>query len=118
MDSFSKEDLEIKFREEPGKNVMVWSGESRSRNPAAELEVYLTSIVDDLVGKDLEIEFLEVNFINSSTVIPIIHMMSLFNKKEIKSTLYYKKDSKWQFASFKALETITKGLKYIDVLPR
>jgi len=115
MTNFKDGNLEIKIQEGPTNN-MSWVGKSESRDPSAILNPYFEGILDDLKGKELNIEFTNLEYMNSSTVPPIIQLIKNLNSNEIKSVIYYNKDSKWQAASFKALETIVRSMDYVDVI--
>ena len=52
---------------------------------------------------------------NSSTVPPIIQFLKKLNTNEVKTLITYNADSKWQAASFKALETFSGILNFITV---
>ena len=107
--------LEIKVDETGGKNLMKWIGKSDERDPSSLLNPYFNNILDNLAGKELEIKFAELEYMNSSTVPPIIQLIKNLNTKSIKTRITYDKNSKWQAASFKALETIVRTMDNIDV---
>ena len=115
MENFKEGNLEIKI-ESGNKNTITWIGKSEDRDPSAFLNPYFENILDDLHGKDLEIEFLKLEYMNSSTVPPIIQLIKSLNTNEIKTIIFYDKNSKWQSASFKALETIARTMDFIEVI--
>lgn len=115
MNNFKEGKLEIVI-ETGEKHVLHWKGKSEDRDPAALLVPYINGIIDSLKGKEVEVNFLTLEYMNSSTVPPIIHLVKSLNEQNIKSTIIYDANSKWQSASFKALETITKTLNTISVI--
>jgi hypothetical protein len=95
---------------------MSWLGRSENREPAAVLNPYLGKIVDAIAGKKLDVDFARLEYMNSSTVPPIIQMIKLLDTRGVETKIFYNKDSKWQAASFKALETISRMLNHVQVL--
>jgi len=108
------ENLEITF-EEGQKNTITWVGKSESRDPSSVINPYFKNIFKKFKGKDLEIKFEQLKYMNSSTVPPIIQLIKNLEEGGIKSTITYDKNSKWQVASFKALETIVRTMSNITV---
>lgn len=98
------------------KITMSWLGKSESREPSAVLNPYLAKTIDAISGKGMVVDFTKLEYMNSSTVPPIIQLIKNLNSKSIATKIYYDKESKWQAASFKALETISKALSSIEVI--
>ena len=94
---------------------MTWLGQSDSRNPASELNPYLDQLVDELKSCELTIKFNDLEYMNSSTVPPIIQFLKKLNTSEVTTLITYNAASKWQAASFKALETFSGILNHITV---
>jgi hypothetical protein len=115
MSNLKDNNLEIIF-EEGSKNAIVWKGKSEARDPSALINPYLNDIFDKLKGKDLEMIFTELQYMNSSTVPPIIQFIKKLEEGKVKAVIKYSKDSKWQIASFKALETIVRTMENIKVV--
>jgi len=109
------ENLEIKL-EEGQKNIVTWIGKSEARDPSSVINPYFKNIFGKFKGKDLEIKFEQLKYMNSSTVPPIIQLIKDLEENGIKSTITYDKNSKWQMASFKALETIVRTMQNITVM--
>ena len=115
MQNFKEGTLMIEI-EKGGKNILKWTGKSEDRDPASLLNPYFDSLVEELKGKELEVQFEELEYMNSSTVTPIIQLIKKLNTSNIKTIFTYNKNSKWQCASFKALETIVSNMNNIDVV--
>ena len=98
-----------------GKTVMTWKGESDEKNPSENLVPFFDEIIDKIEG-NFEIVFNELDYMNSSTIHPLIMFIKNLNDREIKTTIKYRKESKWQEASFKALHALTNVLTNISVL--
>ncbi|MBN2159856.1 MAG: hypothetical protein JW807_10705 [Spirochaetes bacterium] len=112
--NLKENELEIIFTE-GGKNVVTWTGKSESKNPSAVITPYFKQILDKFKGKELLVQFEKLEYINSSTVPPIVDLVSDLDKSGVKTTITFDKNSKWQSASFKALETIVKNMKNITL---
>jgi hypothetical protein len=107
--------LYLSVGKEDGKTVMVWKGESDEKNPSESLIPFFDSVIDKIEGK-FEIVFNELDYMNSSTIHPLIMFIKNLNDKEINTTIFYDKQSKWQEASFKALYALTNVLTSINVI--
>ncbi len=115
LENFTNGLLDIKVSISGGKSTMTWLGQSESRNPSSELDPYLDSTIAGLKGLDLTIKFNNLEYMNSSTVPPIIQFLKKLNTESINTEITYDVNSKWQAASFKALETFSGILKFITV---
>ncbi len=115
MDSFENGNLKIKISESRGTSVMSWMGQSEARDPAAILNPYLNQFLEKFQGKELTLEYRSLEYMNSSTVAPIIHFINKLNKKGIKTEVLYNANLKWQEVSFKALKTLSQTMPNITV---
>lgn len=114
MTNLKESNLEL-ILEEGEKNIITWKGKSDARDPSSIINPYFEEIFDRLKGKDVEICFSELEYMNSSTVPPIIQLIKKLEENNINALITYDKDSKWQIASFKALETIVRTMNNIEV---
>jgi hypothetical protein len=114
MNNFKDGELEIAVKEENSGFYLTWLGKSVNRNPSDTLDPYFAGMIDQLKGKKVSIDFTKFEYMNSSTVSPIINFMKLLEENKIETVIYYNKDLKWQVVSFRALETIV--TKYNSVL--
>ena len=115
MDNLTSGSLEIKISKDSNRMVMTWLGQSDARNPSVDLNPYLDNVVSGLKNSELLVKFDDLEYMNSSTVPPIIQFLKKLNTSEIKTLITYDSKSKWQAASFKALETFSGMLKFITV---
>jgi hypothetical protein len=106
--------LEI-ILEEGDTNTITWTGKSESRDPSAVLNPYFAEILNRLKGKELVVRFETLKYMNSSSVPPIIKLIKSLQEAGITAKITYDKNSRWQAASFKALETIVLSMPYITV---
>ena len=115
MRDLNSGDLHIEIDEKDGKIIMKWLGKSRERDPGALLYPYFNEIINEIKEGDLIIDFSELEYMNSSTVPPILKLFKLIDTRKIKTKILYDGRSGWQSASFKALSTIAETLDYVDV---
>lgn len=115
MNDLNAGDLTIKVEEKNTDVYISWLGKSREREPGAVINPYIEGIISDLEGKKLIMDFVKLEYMNSSTVPSIIKMFKLLDTRKIQTKVLYNKSSNWQSASFKALSTIAQSLKCITV---
>lgn len=115
MENFDHGSLKITIVQNGECVTLTWSGKSEDREPGALLNPYLQESVSAFKGKEFQVDFKPLEYMNSSTVPPIIHFIKDLETSGNKTTIFYDKDSKWQAASFKALETISTTMKNISV---
>ncbi len=107
--------LNINFIEDGAKVRLAWLGKSESLVPGDVLNPYINQIVPKLVGKNVVVDFRDFEYMNSSTVAPIIYLLKQLGDKSIPTVVYYKKNLNWQRNSFKMLETICITLKTVKI---
>lgn len=113
MEHLESGSLKILISIKDNVTTLTFEGKSSEREPAKILNPFFEKILSDLRG-ELIVDFRPLDFMNSSTVIPLIQFIKKLEEKEIKTIFYYNKESKWQATSFQAFITITKQLKYIN----
>ncbi len=118
MKNFNSGTLRIVLNKRGSESSMSWIGQSDERNPSASLTPYLDSVISDLKGTHLTIEYSRLEYMNSSTVPPIIQFLKKLNINGIKTIVTYDASSKWQRASFKALETLSLMMNNVTVKGR
>ena len=109
------DNFEIKITEQLDKVKVQWLGRRESRNPAEILNPYFDNMINQLNGKSITIDYTLLEFMNSSTVPPIIKFIKACSLGGINTVVNYSKDLEWQNASFKPLQTICMMLKNITV---
>ncbi len=115
MNNLKEGNLDITINTDKGNTVISWIGKSDDRDPSSILNPYFSGLIPQLKGKPVIIDFVKLEYMNSSTVPPIISFIKDLESNSINSKIFYDKNSKWQSASFKALETIAKTFQFISV---
>jgi hypothetical protein len=116
MENFEHGSLGIALSREGDKTLMLWSGRSDEPAPGLSLTPYLEGTIGDLEGTQLIIDFKKVEYMNSATVPPLFVFLRELNSREITTRLKYDADSKWQVATFKALESFASLTRHISVV--
>jgi hypothetical protein len=116
-------DLNLKF-EQGGLTILVsrakgsasvtWLGVSDSRNPGAFLNPIVQRLVDELKECTVTVDFTRMEFMNSSTVAPIINLIKRLNANRIDAVVLFKNDD-WQRTHLRCMQTITRVLKHVRV---
>jgi hypothetical protein len=93
------------------------TGKSIDRNPSAVLDPYFSDVVEEMKKKKLQlsIDFTTLQYMNSSTVSPVINFIRKLEENAVKSVVLYDSKLKWQMASFKALETIIRNFQNVSL---
>ena len=115
MENLKSKSLEIVISKVGNKTSVAWIGQSDEVNPGLILNPYLDSLVEKLKGGGVIVAFEKLDYMNSSTVIPIIRFITSLNDSGIKTTVTYDKKSKWQASSFKMLESLSLMLTHISI---
>ncbi len=118
VENFDNGSLKIVLKKQGNDIIMSWIGQSDERNPAALLNPYLDSVIRDFQGKGVTIEYETLEYMNSLTVPSIIQFLKKLDISGISTVVTYNAKSKWQRASFKAIETLSLMMKNIKVRGR
>ena len=116
-ESFVNNLLRIELQENSDSIVAFWTGKSVDRNPGK----FITPILVDLLRRsnDLKkriiLDFQKLDYMNSSTIIPIIKILERAKRGKAQVTVVYKKILKWQDLSFSALEIFQTKDKRVEI---
>ena len=83
-----------------------WQGKSTERNPGAFLTPILLKILKNSsdTNKRIILDFRNLQYMNSSTITPIIKILERAKKSNKYLTVLYNKSLKWQELNFSAIE--------------
>lgn len=98
--------LQIELIENQGSLNMVWTGKSIHRKPSEFITPILAETVkkSTVTQKRIILDFRRLDYMNSSTITPVIKILERAKRGAIQITLLYNKTLKWQDLSFSALE--------------
>ncbi|PID73173.1 MAG: hypothetical protein CSB33_05100 [Desulfobacterales bacterium] len=116
MTPYAEDNLKIDISLKRGVTWMDWLGRSDNRNPGLSLGPYLSRLVDELSRKDVVMRFTDLEYMNSSTVPPLIRFMKHLDDRQIRTRILFDKDSRWQRASFKALESLVIRMQHVQII--
>ncbi len=115
MENIKMGSLTLSIEKIKGKTILDWIGESNEKKPSEELIPFFNEFIENQ-NNDLIIKFDKLNYMNSSTIHPLILFIKDLNEKNIKIEICYNKNSKWQKEAFKAMENLTSILKNIKFI--
>lgn len=98
--------LTIDVKNEENQISIIWSGRSKDKNPSYFLTPILTKVLDrsNQEGKKVIMDFRSLEYMNSSTITPIIKILERVRNGKSEVLIQYKKSLKWQELTFCALE--------------
>jgi len=105
-EKYTNDLLEISITEESDHIQMHWSGKSIDRKPSIFLTPLLLKVVKKCGDqkKKMIMDFCEIEYMNSSTITPIIKILERAKRSEISVKVEYLASLKWQDLIFSALE--------------
>jgi len=116
-ESFVSNLLRIEVQEDNDSIVAYWSGKSVDRNPGKFINPILVGILhksSDL-KKRIILDFQKLDYMNSSTITPVIKILERAKRGKAQVTVLYKKLLKWQDLSFSALEIFQTRDKRVEI---
>lgn len=100
-----------------GKHVAVtWLGQSVSATPGTEIVPFFEKLAAHYDGGALRLDFRELEYMNSSSVRPIIELIQAANQTETEVEILYRSTIHWQRLTFKLLEMLAKEWKHVRVV--
>ncbi len=95
--------LKLEIHYQPDKVIVIWLGESKEREPIK----FIAPVFEKIYQKDstnpLILDFTKLDYMNSSTVTPIVKQIEKARQLKRKLEIHYKSGLKWQELSFSAL---------------
>jgi hypothetical protein len=95
-----------------------WKGKSVDRKPG----LFITPILMKLLkignddDKEIVLDFRDIEYMNSSTITPVIKVLERAKRRKGKITVLYKKSLKWQVLIFSALEIFQTKDQKVQIL--
>ncbi len=116
-ESFQQGELKLDVKDGPGGPVVTWLGRSTARDPGNFIGPLLTRLYKAAVdsGKALVLDFRKLDYMNSSTITPVIRLLHEAKKSGGKVTITYTAASRWQDLSFSALTIFATEDKRIEI---
>lgn len=105
-EKYTNDLLNISITEEDDQIRMHWSGKSIDRKPSLFLTPILIKVLKDSIDREkrMIMDFCEIEYMNSSTITPIIKILERAKRSKVGVTVEYLGSLKWQDLIFSALE--------------
>jgi hypothetical protein len=116
-ESFVSNLLKVEVKETIDSIVTNWTGKSVDRNPSK----FITPILVNLLEKSNEVkkrfilDFQKLEYMNSSTITPIIKILERAKNGNGQISVIYNKLLKWQDLSFSALKIFQTKDKRVEI---
>ena len=106
QESFGSELLKIEVTEKDDSIEIKWTGKSTNRSPSKFITPILVNVlkVSSEHDKRIILDFRTLEYMNSSTITPIIKVLERAKKGKTKVSVLYNKSLKWQDLNFSALK--------------
>lgn len=117
MEHLQSGQLNITASLDGGVMKLVWKGQSAEAHPDTFLNPYLEKLLGEAksASHKIEMDFTQLEYMNSSTVPPLLRAISSIAKEGLTAEIKYKGDLKWQVASFRALENVVQIQKFATI---
>lgn len=104
--TFSNDELTIAVSEKASMIDVVWLGRSTAREPKIFIQPILSEIVAiaNRVQKSIHMDFRKLEYMNSSTITPILRMLEDAANSNSTFAITYDSTLRWQELNFSALE--------------
>ncbi len=104
-EQFEDGPLTLEVAETDANVVVTWRGRSIAREPGQFLLPILTRVVEqgERANKRVLLDFRALEYLNSSTITPVIRILEQARRGTTQLTVVYKTELKWQALSFSAL---------------
>ena len=105
-EKYTNDLLNISVTEESDQIHMHWSGKSIDRKPS----IFITPILINILKRSIDrekrmiMDFRDIEYMNSSTITPIIKILERAKRSKVGITVEYLATLKWQDLIFSALE--------------
>lgn len=100
--------LTLELSDDGEEVVVKWLGRSTARDPRTFLAPTLTRMLDASIAqrKPLVLDFRALEYLNSSTITPIVRLLQQARTNAARVIVRYRDDLPWQRLSFTALQVL------------
>ena len=115
--SYVNEPLRINVKEKADCISLEWTGKSVDRDPGK----FITPILVNALGrtshssKRIVLDFQKLDYMNSSTITPIVKILDRAKRGSTRVTALYDKSLRWQDLAFSALEIFQTADKRVEI---
>jgi len=115
VERFERDGLLVTLAVNDEEVTITWRGTSDDRNPHVFLTPLLTRLAMRATGKRVTVDFRPFEYMNSSTVGPLIAFIKTLDGRCSQATLLYDTSLSWQRVNFRCMRTIARTLKNVHV---
>lgn len=115
MNAFQVGELKVEVVMTRSSVKLCWLGRSVERDPAKSLAPFFGSIEQQLGDRSVELDFRSLEFMNSSTVKPILMFCQSASTKARAVSVRYDSQKTWQRLSFGLLRAVSSTWKNVTV---
>lgn len=121
MDTVTEEMVNnhLRMKIERGRDLIVitWLGRSVDREPGRFITPILARALKEGsgAGKQIVMDFRGLEYMNSSTITPVIKALDRAKRGEVKMVVLYDRSLKWQDLNFSALRIFETGDKRVEI---
>jgi hypothetical protein len=114
---YSNQELKLEVRYEADAVRVAWTGRSTARDPVSFIGPVLSGVLSRCVeaGEQLVLDFQGLEYMNSSTITPVIRILHEAKKGSARVLVLYQRAAKWQELSFSALTMFETPDKRIEI---
>jgi len=112
---FQHEGLSIVVTRSTESATVKWIGVSDSRTPGEFLNPLIQQLVQKLKGLKITMDLRALEYMNSSTVAPLINMVRQLDTSANKVFVWFDSASDWQQTHLKCMRTISRTLRNVSV---
>ena len=115
--SYSNNLLKVDLLETDDSIFAEWSGKSVDRNPSKFITPLLANLLErnSNTKKTVILDFQKLDYMNSSTITPIIKILERAKRGQVQLVVKYNKLLKWQDLSFSALKIFQTKDKRVEI---
>ena len=116
-ESYVSHSLKLEIQENADSITTSWTGKSIDRNPGQFLNPILVKLISkgNETHKRIVLDFRKLDYMNSSTITPIIKILERAKRGKMNVTVQYNKLLKWQDLSFSALKIFQTKDKRVEI---
>jgi len=117
MTEFTEGALKLELEQSSSEVRVHWSGRSTAREPSRFILPVLSRAVElcDESRRPLVLDFRRIEYMNSSTITPVIRTLEQARRSSRSIRVVYQKNVKWQELSFTALQVFETPDKRIEI---
>ncbi len=107
--------LIINVVDKGSKLKIFWRGTSEMRDPGELLSPFLQNLAETAKNMSIEIDFCDLEYMNSATVGPIVIFIRLLEAQQLATRIIYDSSKSFQKTVFRSIQALAHLMRYIKV---